>query len=313
MRLSFRQMQAFVATARMRSFSRAAEEIGISQPALSKAVSDLEADVGYALFDRTTRRVSLTSAGRQFLPSAERVINAYSSAREDLESLANGRGGRIAIACLPSVAYGLMPRVMSAFAAEFPEIRVDIIEQRADQVAESVRSGEVDIGIANLVGDAYGLETTPLLTDQFALVCPASHPLAARSAIRWQELEGVPLIAMTPDSGIWQEIEMALSRRPAKLSVRYVAANPATILAHVAAGVGVSPLPGLAWPIASDNRLACRTLVNPSIRRKLLVQRRKEEPIGPALRLFVPHLLDASRVVRTSVRTRHAFPRHQNV
>lgn len=295
MRLSFRQMQAFVATARARSFSRAAEEIGISQPALSKAVSELEADVGYALFDRTTRRVSLTTAGRQFLPSAERVINAYGSAREDLECLSNGRGGRIAISCLPSVAYGLMPRVMSAFAASFPDIRVDIIEQRADQVAESVSSGEVDIGIANLVGQIHGLETTPLLGDQFALVCPVNHPLAARGAVRWQDLEDVPLIAMTPDSGIWQEIELALSRRPPKLSIRYVAANPATILAHVAAGVGVSPLPGLAWPIATDERITCRPLINPSIRRKLVVQRRKEEPLSPSLRCFMPHLLDASR------------------
>ncbi len=295
MRLSFRQMQAFVATARLRSFSRAAHEIGISQPALSKAVSDLEADIGYALFDRTTRRVSLTTAGRQFLPSAERVINAYGSAREDLESLARGRGGRVAIACLPSVAFGLMPRVLSAFAADFPDITVDLVEQRADQVADSVQSGDVDIGISNVVGEIKGLETSPLLSDRFALVCPAAHPLAAKMAIRWRELENIPIIAMTPDSGIWQEIEIALHRVGRKLSIRYIAANPATILALAAAGVGVSPLPGLAWPPSDDSRLVCRTLIGPSIQRQLLVLRRSEDALGPAMRLLMPYISAARK------------------
>jgi DNA-binding transcriptional LysR family regulator len=288
-------MQAFVATARRRSFSRAATELGISQPALSKAVSDLEADVGYALFDRTTRRVSLTSAGRQFLPSAERVINAYGSAREDLESLAKGRGGRVAIACLPSVAFGFMPRVLAAFAADYPDIIVDLVEQRADQVADSVRSGEVDIGIANMMGEPHKLETTPLLGDRFALICPVAHPLAAKKAIRWRELESVPIIAMTPDSGIWQEIETALYGNGQRLSIRYVAANPATILALAAAGVGVSPLPGLAWPASDDPRLVCRPLIGPSIQRRLLVQRRSDEPMGPAVRLLMPYISAARR------------------
>ncbi len=294
-RLNFRQLQAFVATARLRSFSRAAQEIGISQPALSKAVSDLEADVGYALFDRTTRRVSLTSAGAQFLPSAERVINAYGSAREDLESLARGRGGRVAIACLPSVAFGLMPRVLAAFATDYPDIIVDLIEQRADQVSDSVRSGEVDIGIANLMGDPKGLQTTPLMEDRFALVCPVGHPLAQKKTVRWRELETVPIIAMTPDSGIWQEIESALRRNGQKLSIRYVAANPATILALAAAGVGVSPLPGLAWPAANDPRLVCRPLVAPSLERQLLLQRRKDEAMGPSLRLLMPYIIASRR------------------
>lgn len=287
-------MQAFVATARLRSFSRAAQEMSISQPALSKAVSDLEADIGYALFDRTTRRVSLTTAGRQFLPSAERVINAYRSAREDLESLARGRGGRVAIACLPSVAFGLMPRVLAAFAADFPDIIVDLVEQRADQVADSVQSGDVDVGIANIVGDTHGLETSPLLVDRFALVCPAAHPLAAKRSIRWRELEHVPIIAMTPDSGIWQEIEIALHSAGQRLSIRYVASNPATILALAAAGVGVSPLPGLAWPSPDDTRLVSRTLIAPSIQRQLLVLRRSEDTLGPAMRLLMPYI-SASR------------------
>ena len=295
MKLSLRQLQAFVATARLRSFSRAAHQLGISQPALSKAVGDLEMDVGYALFERTTRRVSLTTAGRQFLPSAERVINAYGSAREDLVSLARGRGGRVSVACLPSIAFGLMPKVLVAFAADHPDIIVDLIEQRADQVADSVRSGEVDLGLSNVVSTQASLQTSPLLEDRFDLVCPVGHPLARRKSVRWRELDGVPIIAMTPDSGIWQEIEIALHGVGLTLAIRYIASNPGTILSLAAAGVGVSPLPGLAWPRPGDPSLVHRPLIEPRVQRQLLILRRVGESMGPAVRLLMPYIHSASR------------------
>lgn len=288
-------MQAFVSTARTRSFSRAAEELGISQPALSQAISDLESDVGYALFDRTTRRVVLTTAGRQFLPSAERVINAYSSAREDLANLAQGRSGRVTLACLPSVAFGLMPRVLAGFSRDYPDIAVDIIEQRADQVAEYVRNGDVDLGISNLVGSSAALNAQTLLEDDFAVVCQRNHPLARKASIRWRDLQDLPIIAMTPESGIWKEIEIALHSARRELTIRYVASTPATIQSLVRAGVGVSPLPGLAWPEPNDPILCCRPLVGPHVQRRVHVFRRTGESLAPSVQLLLKYIFTAGQ------------------
>lgn len=291
MKLSLRQLFAFEAAARLGSFSRAAESLGISQPALSQAIREIETDIGYVLFDRTTRKIALTRAGQQFLPSVERVVNAYGSARDDLSNLASGRGGRVTVACLPSIGYGLLPRVLAAFVTAHPDITVDIQEDRAHKVAQSVRNGEADLGISNVVDMGEGLETRLLVEDAFAVVCRFDHPFAAKRHVRWRDLQSIAVVAMTAGTGIWKEIESVLHRTGSRLSIRAVSDNPGTLLAFVAAGVGVSPLPALAWPASHDPILVQRSLIEPTAQRRVHLLTRAGEPMGPALRLFLPYVL----------------------
>ncbi|MBX9592121.1 MAG: LysR family transcriptional regulator [Hyphomonadaceae bacterium] len=291
MKLSLRQLLAFEAAARLGSFSRAAASLGISQPALSQAIREIETDIGYVLFDRTTRKITLTRAGQQFLPSVERVVNAYDSAREDLSNLASGKGGRVTVACLPSIGYGLLPKVLAAFLANHPDITVNILENRADQVAQSVRNGEADLGISNVVDMSLGLETRLLIEDAFAVVCRFDHPLAARRHVKWRDLQSTAVVAMTTGTGIWKEIESVLNRTGSRLSVRAVSDNPGTLLALIGAGVGVSPLPALAWPSGDHPLLVQRQLVEPTAERRVHLLTRAGEPMGPAARLFMPYVL----------------------
>ncbi len=289
-KLTLRQIEVFVSAARLGSFGGAADELGVTQPALSQAVRDLELDYGAQLFDRSTRPVTLTPLGKQFLPAAERVVNAYQAARANLDDLASGRQGQVTVSSLQSVAVGFFPAVLAQFSREQPGLVVDLRENKADEVAQSVRAGLVDFGLSNVTEVDSELDAKSLLTDRFVLVCREDHPLAAQTAVQWRELAGLPMVAMPRSAGIWRQLEPAVERAGQPMDVRYWAANPGTVLALVESGIGIATLPSLAWPRGGHPHLVRRPLIDPVVERKIYLLRRKGDPLGPAAALLAGHI-----------------------
>ncbi len=290
--ISLRQLSCFYNAYKFGNFSKAAEQLGISQPALSQAIREMEAEIGHSLFDRTTRRVRLTETGRQFLSSAERAINAFEQARDELDNLALGRAGQVTISCLPSVGIGLLPRLLPGFHTAHPGISVEVIEEKLDAVMQRLRGGGADLGLSNTLDLDAELYAEPLLSDSYALVCRHDHPLAQRSYVKWAELSEteIVLVAMARDSGIWREMEAALQESGLVPRVAYRASSPATVLAMVGTGIGVSPLPGLAWPGMGHPHLVHRMLIEPIVQRRISLLRRRGIPPTPAAALFLAHL-----------------------
>lgn len=292
--ISLRQLNCFYIAYKYSNFSKAADHMGISQPALSQAIREMEAEIGHALFDRTTRRVRLTETGRQFLATAERAINAFDQARDELSNLAAGKAGQVTISCLPSVGIGLLPRLLPGFQAANPGITVEIMEEKLDAVMQRVRSGGADFGLSNTLDLDPDLQAEPLLSDSYALICRHDHPLAQRSYVKWSELaaDNTVLVAMARDSGIWREMEAALHESGFVPRVTYRASSPATVLAIVATGIGVSPLPGLAWPGMGHPHLVHRMLIEPLVQRRISLLRRRGVLPTPAAKLFLDHILN---------------------
>lgn len=297
MNVDLRQLQAFVEVVQAGSFSRAARSLGMSQSALSQAVRQLEDTLQVRLLDRTTRNVQLSKVGAEFLPGIQRLLADLDHQLQDLRDLREHRRGHVTVACVPSVALRLMPGVLATFQRDHPMVGVTLKEVSRDLIIAGLRSGDVELGIANFPDDDPDLDATPLLTDSFALVMRRDHPLASQDTVKWQDGIAAGMIAMATGTGIRLEMERGLAgtRRTGPL---HEAEHPATLLAMVEAGVGVAPLPGLAWPEADHPLLTFRKLIAPVIERELYLIKRVGRDMSPAGRALHRGILLGAQVFR---------------
>lgn len=199
--LNIRHMRVFVAVAEQGSFSAAAAALGLGSPAITATIRQFEDVTGAALFDRTTRHVSLTVTGERFLPIARRLIGDFEEALGDLDALSRGIGGKIRIAAAPSVLTRILPGVIRHFVAAHPDARLRLDEMNAGEVHEAVANGVVDFGIAGEWQDLPDIAFSPLFSDRFGVLCRADHEFAGQSEIAWSDLIDQPFVGLGPESG----------------------------------------------------------------------------------------------------------------
>jgi DNA-binding transcriptional LysR family regulator len=187
--VSSRQLRAVTALAQFRSFVAAAAALGVSQPALSRAVQRLERTLGVALFSRSTRLVSLTAAGRDFLPTAERLLNDLDRHLGRIRELAEQQRGYVVVASLMSLAHHVLPAAMAAYRRRFPGIDLYLREGVQDAVLADVRGAVADIGIGNVGDVSPPIVAEPLGDEPCWLVLPRRHRLARRPAVSIADLQ----------------------------------------------------------------------------------------------------------------------------
>ncbi|MFC2968901.1 LysR family transcriptional regulator [Acidimangrovimonas pyrenivorans] len=295
MRFTLRQIEAVLAVAELGNFSRAAERLGSTQPALSQAVRDLEAELDVRLFDRTTRRVELTEAGRAFRDQAAKGLDEIDRAVGHARDLAALRRGRIHIAAPPLLAAAVLPQAIVEFRAEHPGVDVAVEDVGTDRIVAGVASGQADLGIGTFQSLDPGLERLPIIRDDLMLFCPPDHPLAASPAPGWRDLAGEPLIALTRESGIRLLVEIGFETVEQPLRPAHEVHQIATALALVAAGLGVTVLPTYALAAAEGRAVVGRSLADPVIGREVVVIHPSDRALSPAARAFTDRL---RRVVR---------------
>ncbi|MEQ9347240.1 MAG: LysR family transcriptional regulator [Thalassospira sp.] len=199
--ISLRHMRAFAAIADHGSFTAAATVLGLSTSALTSTIRQFEDVTGAALFDRTTRQVTLTETGERFLPVARRLLGDFEEALGDLDALSKGIGGKIRIAAAPSVLTRILPGVIRGFIAAHPDARLRLDELNAKDVHEAVANNEADFGIAGEWQDLPDINFSPLFSDRFGVLCRPDHPFAQESEIAWSELADQPFVGLGPESG----------------------------------------------------------------------------------------------------------------
>ena len=283
MNINIKNLRAFVAVARAGSFTRAAHSLSLSQPALTVVVHQLEGAVGFSLFDRTTRRVSLTGDGLAFLPVAERLVHDFDTAISDIRAVAQRERGRVEVAALTSVATVALPEVVRQFTAAYPGISVHLREDNSSGVQRRVRSNQVDFGLGGMWERDPELEFAPLARDTFGLVCRADHPLArGDSALPWDPLKGFPFLGLAADTGIRPVLERNPSALEVIASPKYELSNVTTVGAMVMAGLGITVLPSLAVAGIYREGMVFRRLKTPTLKRTLYLITRKRRSLSPA-------------------------------
>jgi DNA-binding transcriptional LysR family regulator len=276
------ELLAFVAVARQSSFKAAAEGLFISQPALSRRIENLEQALQERLFDRTTRRVSLTPAGELFLVHAQAVLEELELAIKSIEIGAVHHRENVTVACVPSVANHLLPQVLKHYAKQHPHVRVKVIDESAAHVLESVRKGEADFGINFIGAQEAGIDFEELMNERYLLVMPSHHPLAKLSFVTWESLAEEKLVSLSSSSGNRGLIDNAFARIPKRPVIQYEINHVAGAISLVAAGVGVALLPELAISNALFKGIVARPLLNPIITRPLGLTTRKGNRLRPA-------------------------------
>ncbi|MBD8596522.1 LysR family transcriptional regulator [Pseudomonas sp. CFBP 8772] len=164
-------LQAFRAVVEKQGFRRAAESIRITQSALSRRIEKLESALGVKLFERTTRKVSLTNVGRAFLPQVERLLDDLDLALLSIGDGGANRRGTLTVACVPSAAYYFLPHAIRSFHAQYPLINIRLIDVSANEVSAAVASGEADFGVSFTGNLAPEIEFSPLLEEHYVVAC----------------------------------------------------------------------------------------------------------------------------------------------
>src|ERR1700743_3538469 len=181
MNVPLRQLRVFIEVSRLQSFSRAGDEIGLTQSAVSRCVRELEAELGLKLIDRTTREVQLTDAGGNLVASVSRLLTDLDDALREIREIGEQRRGRVVVAASPTIACRLMPQVIAACGRQFPYITLGLRDDVQSDVVRKVKSGEVDFGVIIGPFSADDLLSEALMTYSFCGVLRDGHPLGAQT------------------------------------------------------------------------------------------------------------------------------------
>lgn len=279
--LEIGEIQAFVAVAEKASFKAAAESLFISQPALSRRIEKLEECLQTRLLERTTRRVSLTEDGRQFLVHAETVMEELQMAMQGMALRTAQKREHITIACVPSIANHVLPNALVKLIDKHPALRVRIIDESAQEVLNSVVSGAADFGVNFIGTQEADIDFKPICTEHYVLLVRKDHRLAKRKSIAWSTLAGEKLVSVSQNSGNRMLIDNALARLAHRPTIHYEINHITGAINLVAAGLGVAVLPELALAQDMHPNLKRIELTDPDITRTLGLITRKGSQLQP--------------------------------
>lgn len=300
MNVSLRQLECFLLVADRGSFTRAGAELVLAQSAVSLLIRELEAELGIKLFDRTTRRVELTDAGREFRVHAQKLMADLDYAVRNVQDLVARKRGRLVVAAPPLLAATLVPQAIARFRRDYPGVQVALVDVPTDQILARVRSGEADLGIGTFVGPEEGLDVQAMVEDELRLFCPARHELLKAATVDWRSLRGEKLIGLSRASGIRALIDGVFERLALAPAFAHEVAQITTALALVEAGLGVAVLPSLARLGLKSRSVASRPMANPTVRRAIALITRSGRTLPPALPEFMRLMTEHTRKTVTA-------------
>lgn len=288
---SVRQLRAFVAVYHAGQVSAAAEQLALTQPAVSVLLRELEDKLGVKLFDRSTRALRRTEAAVEAIAYAERALAELEGMVADMAELAGARRGRLRIAATSTVAQTLLPEALRRFGVTHPGLRVEIEDLAPGEFVETLLAGRVDFGVGTLEAAVPGLQETVFLEDALAAVALEAPDFAAGRPITWKQLAALPLIAVKPGYGVRRRIDAAAESAGVRLRMVHEVSLLTTAVALAASGLGVAVVP--ASLLAGEDRrgLVARKLTRPAVPRNVAVIHKQERSLSPAAQAFADLLL----------------------
>jgi DNA-binding transcriptional LysR family regulator len=285
--LSLRQLRAFWLVAQEGSMTRAAQQMHLTISALSMLVRTLEEELGVRLFERTTRRMELTEAGRQFMPAVRDVFLALDSGIQTLQEGKRRKSERLTLATSPLLAGTVVPAVIAKFREQFPNVDVTLADVPVDQVVSQVRESKADFGICTADAALTDLIAQVLYQDTLMLACSPDHPMAERAQATWSDLIDQPLILLNPGTGMRRLTDQALSEFTLRLKPAFEVANIQTAIGLVAAGLGISVLPAYSLARATGGQVRAIALTDPVVSREIVALCTRARPFSMAAEAFL--------------------------
>ena len=265
------QLRVICAVARVSSFSDAARELMLTQPAITRTVRSVETGLGVTLFSRTTRRVEVTAEGSEFVAVASDILRSFDEGLKRFEAWCRAEVGTITALALPSLAAGVVAPIVSGFLRDRPGIRLDLLSANAEDILSRLRAGEAQLAITEDPGDQADLDAIPLARDPVFAVVSAVHPLADSRSATWGQLAGYPFIQLSEGTSVRRLTDAGFSAAGIHPKATLSADTIGTVSALVAQGLGVSAFPGSTRPLVTTSHIRFVRLGAPTIARSLAV------------------------------------------
>jgi LysR family transcriptional regulator, hydrogen peroxide-inducible genes activator len=237
------------------SFSRAAERCQVAQPSLSQQVLKLEEELGTKIFHRLGRGISLTEAGRAFMPHARSVLDHLELARASVSNTADVRGS-VTLGAIPTIAPYLIPGYTAAFTKRYPESHLRIVEETTPGLIEGLRNLSIDFALLSLPVRQKDLELVRIRTEALFVAVPQGHSLAGRESVALADLRGEAFV-MLRDGHCFRDLSLSVcGTARVTPTISFESGQFSSVLGMVAAGVGLSLIPEMAL----DRSINCRYL-----------------------------------------------------
>ncbi|MEZ5726667.1 MAG: LysR family transcriptional regulator [Burkholderiaceae bacterium] len=289
-RYTLRQFEAFVTVAELLSFGGSAERMGLTTQAVSQLVAELEALLGFRLFDRTTRRVELSRGGREFLPSAQAVLHQLNRADGVADDVRNRAAGVVRIGAPLVLASAVVPAAISDFAARKPKIAVRIRDLAVDSLVDAVVTGEVDLAVGPDRPVSAYVSSEPLFDSPWVLWCAGSHPLARKRKVRWKDLRIHALVAAGRDHEISVSLMHSNAPEGSRISPVHLVDNISTAMGIASQGLAATLAPAYVGVMAHSFGLVMKRVLEPEVIRKVCLYRSTTRQPTPATGSFAAHL-----------------------
>ena len=287
-RLESRQLRYFAAVARERNFTRAAEKLRIAQPPLSRQIQQLEEELGVALFDRGSRPLALTDAGRLLFEQAVQVLDRMDEMKAMSRRLLEAEKQRFSIGFVASTLYGYLPEVIRRYRGARPGVELTLLELTTMEQIAALKEGRIDVGFGRIPFDDPAIERTLLRNEKLSAALPLSHPLASRTGrLRLEELAGDTLVVYpkAPRPSYADQVLGLLRGRGLKPPAVHEVRELQTALGLVAAETGVCLVPASVERLRRDN-VVYRPLDEPGAVSPIIMSTRKGDA-SPEIKLVL--------------------------
>jgi DNA-binding transcriptional LysR family regulator len=252
--MELRQLRYFVAVAEERHFGQAAQRLHMSQPPLSMQIKGLESELGVELLNRSTRKVTLTDAGRAFLERARAILGAVEEARDAARGAGQGTQGQLHVGFISSATLSLLPPSIRLFRGRFGGVELELKELTSAQQVDALYDGEIKVGLVRLPMRAPGIQFEPVFEERLVVAVPSGHVLEKLDRISLEAIADLPLIFFTRQMipGFHAQIVELFQRVGAFPNVAQHAVHLQTIVGLVASGVGIAVLPSSAERVSRE-------------------------------------------------------------
>jgi DNA-binding transcriptional LysR family regulator len=279
------QLRAFVAVAEERHFTKAARDLSIAQPSLSKRIRLLEDELGTTLFHRMRGNVALTPAGEALLPWARRILGDLSVAADEVRELAGLRRGRLSVGATPSITVAILPGALADLRASYPGLDLKLHEAGSRDLVREVDQGKLDLALVILPVRQRSLVTVPLLREELVVAVARDHPFAERDGVALTELRNVPLVMFREGYDLRETTLAACASAGFEPRLAVEGGEMDGVLRMTAAGLGVAIVPSMV--VARGGNLRAVRLTRPRLARTIVFAYRKDRPPSRAARELI--------------------------
>lgn len=285
--MEIKQIRCFLEVCELLSFSRASDNLYISQPALSKIIQAMEDKLGYKLFDRSTRQLQITEEGKALIPYAKKLLRQM----EDFLNIAAEQRhvpvGTIRFGLPPVIGSSFFPGIISAFKKQYPDIKISIMEEGSKIVEQKLLDGDINIGIAILPVNTDQFDSIPIIERKLKLLVPISHPLAGEQQISLIQLQNENFIMFNKGFSLYNRVREACIQAGFEPRVSHESSQWDFMMEMVAADNGICIIPETICERADEKYCSIIEVCEPEMEWNLAIIHRKNSYLSNAAKTWI--------------------------